>query len=108
MKNHIYNANDHKLGPDISDSIDVEEFIVQCERDKIFHPRSRVSRRVRQWREKRKMGLKPEQKLDIALRYAFRIAQGECRRINLRALGLDSFDTIDTDTAWEEYMGGYE
>ncbi|HII15502.1 MAG TPA: hypothetical protein HA362_04275 [Nanoarchaeota archaeon] len=108
LKNHIYNANDHKLCPDISDSIVVEEFIVQCHNDGIFHPRSRVSRRIKEWRDRRKMGLKPEQKLDIALRYALRLAEGECRRINLRPLGLDSFDSIDTETAYEEYLGLYE
>lgn len=104
LKTHIYNANTQRLDHGLQNELDLEEFIVQCHDERIFHPRSRVSRRVQQWRTNRKIGLRPEQKLDIALRYAFRIAQGECRRIYLKPLGLDSFDTLDADSAYEEYL----
>lgn len=108
LKKHILNANTYRLDYGIPNELDLEEYILQCRRDNVSHERSRLAVIVKKWRANGKNGLRPEQKLDIALRYAFRIAGGECRRIDLRPLGLDSFDTLDEDTVWEEYLGRYE
>ncbi len=108
LKAHIVNANTYRLDEGVPNELEIEEYILQCWRDRVTHERSRLAVIVKKWRANARLGLRPEQKLDIALRYAFRMAGGECRRINLKPLGIDSFDTMDEDTAWEEYAGMYE
>ena len=104
LKRHILNANTYRLDDGVPNELDLEEYILQCRRDNVMHERSRLAGIVRNWRANGRKGLRPEQKLDIALRYAFRMANGECRRIDLRPLGLDGFDALDETTSYEEYM----